>query len=291
MESLLFIINPIAGGGKAKELEAIILQKMNEHRIGFEIVFTSGPKDGINLAQNSKYETIVAVGGDGTINEVAKGIINRGYGVMGIIPGGTGNDMSKSLSIPLNPIVAIDIIIQRKIREIDIGEINSHKFLNVASAGFDGEVVNHTNSIKHKYKGMMAYILGVLKALITFKKKKVVIDIDNERYHRDIVLLAVGNGKYYGGGMMILPGAELDDGYLHICLVKNVSKLTLLGLFPTIFKGHHVKLKRYVELFKAKRVNIVSEEELVINFDGEIESHIREVEFKLSDERLRIIGN
>src|SRR5699024_5281601 len=134
----LIIINPTAGGGKARGLQYIIKEKLENHDIDYDMVFTTRPKEGISLAEKSRHNIVVAVGGDGTINEVAKGLIKRKKGILGIIPGGTGNDLSRSLDIPLDTVEAIDILINKNTKKLDIGCINQHKFLNVASAGFDG---------------------------------------------------------------------------------------------------------------------------------------------------------
>lgn len=289
MNKLLFIINPIAGGGKAKGLKCLIEEGMKSNKLGYDIIFTSRPKEATEITEKNKHRTVIAVGGDGTVNEVARGLMKRGYGVLGIIPGGTGNDMSKSLNIPNDPTEALNIVIKGQVKNMDIGSINGHKFLNIASVGFDAEVVKNTDKIKEKLKGKIAYILGVLVTLLGFRKKKVIIKIDDKDYSRKLVLLAVGNGNYYGGGMKILPAADLSDGYLHLCLVRNANNLILLTLFPTIFKGSHVKLKKYVEMFTAKEIRILSNENMDFNFDGEIIKGGKEISINLSKEKLSVI--
>lgn len=289
MDKILFIINPVAGGGKAKSLEQLIREHMTKTELEYDIVFTSKPKDAIEITMKNKHETVVAVGGDGTVNEVARGLINRGYGILGIIPGGTGNDMGRSLRIPRDPMDALKTIIKGKTMEIDVGWINGHKFLNVASIGFDAEVVKNASRFKGKLSGKIAYILGVLVTLFKFRRKKITIKIDGKLYSRELILLAAGNGRYYGGGMKILPDAQLNDGYLHLCLVSNAHNLTLLTLFPTIFKGSHVRLKKYVEVFKAKSISLIGQENLDLNFDGEIINNGNEVKFELAHEKLKVI--
>ncbi len=289
MEKWLIILNPVAGGGRAKKLEGLIRSELAKENIDYDLALTSGPGEASILAENENYGTVVAVGGDGTINEVAKGLMKRKGARLGIIPAGTGNDLSRSLSIPKDTCQAIKILVEGRTKKLDIGCINKHKFLNVASAGFDGEVVRNTNRVKEHFKSNLAYVLGVIITLFNYKKKKVILQIDNKTYERSLILLAVGNGNYYGGGMLILPDAEMDDGYLHLCLVKDASMITLLGLFPTIFKGKHIGLKRYVEIFKAKKVTIKSQEGITINFDGEIREDQKEINFDLSSQKLPVI--
>src|SRR5699024_4501777 len=157
MDRLLFILNPIAGGGKAKDLQGLIEEKMEESSQDYDIILTKKPKDATKIAENSNHNTIIAVGGDGTVNEVAKGLINRGHGLLGIIPGGTGNDLSRILHISNDPLEAIDTILGRKVKEIDVGCANGHKFLNIGSIGFDAEVVINTDKLKNRVRGKFAY--------------------------------------------------------------------------------------------------------------------------------------
>ena len=289
MDKLLFIINPIAGGGRAKKLTSLIEEKMNENNIDFSIVQTTKPKDAILIVEQSSNHTIIAVGGDGTVNEVAKGIIKRGYGNLGIIPGGTGNDMCKSLGLSMDPIEAIETVIKGKTKKMDIGMANGKCFLNVASVGFDAEVVRNTDKLKSKVKGKVAYILGVLITLFKYRMQETELEIDNVSYKRNMLLLAVGNGQYYGGGMKILPDAKIDDGYLHLCLVKDINNFKLLFLFPSIFKGKHIYLTKYVEIFKAKKVWIKSKGDFYLNVDGDLVHTDNEAHFEISNKKLDII--
>lgn len=273
MDKILFIINPIAGKGKAEEVIPIINEVMEKSKKKYKIVKTKKPKDAINISISGikeGFSTIVAIGGDGTINEVASGLVMLGKGTLGIIPAGTGNDLARTLNIPFNPREALNVILNNKISAIDIGFANEKFFINLASVGFDSEIVKNTEAIKKVIKGKFAYTIGLLKTLLTYKGKKLKIKIDNKELERDILLLAVGNGKYYGGGMKICPMASMDDGLFHVCIIKNISKLKLFFLFPLVFKGKHLKFKKYVEIHKTKNVEIISLDRAYLNVDGEI---------------------
>lgn len=291
MSKLLFIINPTAGGGKAKDLESCIREFISKYDLSYDIKFTTKAKEAIEIVEKSSHNKIIAVGGDGTVNEVAKGIINRGFGILGVIPGGTGNDFSRSIGIPLDPLKAIKLIINGETQEIDIGTVNQYPFLNISSFGFDAEVVNITEKIKTYMKSHIAYVLGVLFTLLRFKKKEVIIEIDGKKYKERLVLLAAGSGKYYGGGMKILPKANLSDGYLHLCLIKNINNIFMLFLFPTIFKGNHSKYKKYVSMYKAKNIKIKSKEDIYFNLDGEILEAGKTLDFGIYKKKLPIIIN
>lgn len=291
MENILFIINPIAGRGKAKTLIPLIENKMENHNIRFKMVITQRPKQATQIAEENvdEYNILVAVGGDGTVNEVAKGIINKNKGILGIIPSGTGNDMSKSLGIPNDLEKALEIILKGNKTKVDIGKANSYNFLNIASVGFDAEVVRNNIKIKKIIKSSISYVFSVIYTLLKFKNKEVIIEINGEVLNEKILLLAVGSGKYYGGGMKILPMAKIDDGYLHICIISNINKLLSLSLFPTIFKGNHIRHTKYVETYRAKTVNIKSKEEISLNIDGEV-MRSKEVNFSLEEEKLTVIN-
>lgn len=290
MENILFIVNPIAGGGKAKALISFIEEKMKESSRKFEIIVTKRSKEATEIAEAKlkDYNLLVAVGGDGTVNEVAKGIINKGRGILGIIPGGTGNDMARGLGIPMTAERAIDVILKGNIKEIDIGKVNSYNFLNISSVGFDAEVVVNNEKIKKRVQSHISYAISVVYTLFTFKDQRVKLEIDGESLDENILLLAVGNGKYYGGGMKILPMAIIDDGYLDVCLISNISKVLLLYLFPTIFKGHHIRYKKYVKIYKAKTVNIIAEKEFLLNIDGEV-TNVKHANFSIADKKLNVI--
>lgn len=290
MKKYLFIINPVAGKGKADELETLIEELMNKNQKDFQIVRTSEPKEATSIARDSEYDVVVAVGGDGTVNEVVAGLANKNKRILGIMPVGTGNDFSRDLKIPSDPRKALDLIIRGETNEVELGESNGHHFLNISSVGFDVEVLVNIDKIRKVVKGNIAYVLSVIYTLINYKKKHVTLEIDGEIYNRNLLLLAVGKGKYYGGGMMILPNADLYDDYLHICLVKDISNLRVLTLFPVIFKGKHLKFKKYVEIYRAKRVKVINNSSLNLNIDGEVLEQGNEVTFKLSNKKIQVIS-
>lgn len=292
MDSYLFIINPTAGSGKAKKFESYIEKYMKDKDINYKVIFTRKAKEAIDIVVNNpEYSICIAVGGDGTAGEVANGILKRGYGTLGIIPAGTGNDLSKSLLITDDIQEAFKKIIDKKIKAIDLGRVDDIYFFNIASLGFDAEVVRHTNKIKKVIKGKTAYILGVLTSLLVYKSRDMNIEVDGVEFLRKATLVAIGNGEFYGGGMQILPMAKLDDGLLDICIVKNVTNFRILFLFPSIFKGQHIKYKKYVEFQQGKKIKIKVEGEMYLNIDGEI-SPIRDrsIEFYIGSEKLNVIN-
>lgn len=290
MKKYLFVINPIAGSGKAKAMKSIIEEVMNENKIDYKIVFTSKPKEATYIASSFDYDVIVAVGGDGTVNEVTSGLLDREDIVLGIIPAGTGNDLSRSLNLPQDPKEAIERVLNGKVSKIGVGQSNGHNFLNISSVGFDVAVLINNEIIRKKVKSKLSYIIAVIYTLLKYKKSKVIIDIEGQVYHRNLFLLAIGKGKYYGGGMMIIPNANPYDDYLYVCLVKDVSNLKALTVFPLIFKGRHLEYTKYVDIFKAKNIRIINQSPTLLNVDGEILEEESEVSFKIIDKKISIIS-
>ncbi|WFA08301.1 diacylglycerol kinase family protein [Tissierella sp. Yu-01] len=291
IRKVLFIVNPVAGGGKTLGVLPLIEKRMKENSINYKIIMTQGPRDATKIAEENveKFTTIVAVGGDGTVNEVAKGLINKRMGTLAILPCGTGNDFGRVVGIPNEPEKAIDVLLHNNVKTIDIGKINGYSFLNIASFGFDTEVVIQTNKIKKRIKNQFSYLLGVLATLVYYKRRQRGIIIDGVEYNRNLVLLAVGNGRFYGGGLEILPMAKMDDENLHICLIKDLSNLKILALFPSIFKAQHIKYKKYVEIYKAKKVILKNNENININIDGEIVPIEGNIIFEIDNFKLNVI--
>lgn len=271
MKKYLFIINPIAGKGKTLELIPRIKKSFDKDKINYDIKITDEKGHGEKIAEEAidkGFTHIISVGGDGTAYEVVNGIRN-GKIVLGILPAGTGNDFARMIKMPKDYDEMLKAIKIAKTKKIDIGNVNNRFFLNCSSVGIDAEIVKETEKIKKYISGTSAYLLGVFKTLAKYKSKEVDIVIDGKEIRRKIELIAVGNGKYYGGGMKINPMAAYDDGLLDICVVNKINKLKFTSLFLTVFKGDHIKIKE-VETFRGKEVKIFGDDSLLLNADGDI---------------------
>lgn len=291
--NILFIVNPIAGKNKSTDVSSLIRKKMKEVNVKYKIEVTKSHRHAVSITKaglKEGYEVMVAVGGDGTINEVAEGILSTRSGVLGIIPMGTGNDLAKSLGLSMNPNDAIDTILNEKIQKIDIGRVDNKTFLNVGSIGFDTEVAKNSEKIKRIFKGRLSYMFGVLATLFTYKSKTISIELDNDSFEQEILLVAVGNGKYYGGGMKICPTAELKDNYFDICVIKKISKLKLLFIFPSVFKGEHLKFSKYVKMYKSSMVKIETNDNLYLNIDGEVYDFKGSNTFSMNEDKIDVIA-
>ena len=288
--SYLFIVNPIAGKGKAKKTIPIIKEIMESNNRNYQIKVTKKAGDGQLFAREASIEniftTIVSVGGDGTLHEIVNGMIG-GTQKLGIIPAGTGNDFSRSLDIPFDVEDAIKTLVNGKVISIDLGRLEDRYFINFSSIGLDALIAEEANKIKRYFSSTYSYIMGVVKALGKFRGIKVELIIDDKKYNGEIMLVAVCNGAYYGGGMNIAPCAEVSDGQFDICVVKKMPKLKLLFLFPTIFKGKHIKYDE-VELYRGKSVQIFSGEKIYMSADGEA-IYSGTTKFEIMHNKLKVI--
>lgn len=286
---ILFIVNPTAGKGRAKKLVPVIENECKKYGVDFEIKYTNAPGDGTSIAAwgvEQGYKKIIAVGGDGTVNEVMNGMAESNA-ALGVIPGGSGNDFIRSISNHKNIEDIIYDNISGKIEKADLGICNGKYFINVASGGFDGEVTIETAKVKKIFSGSTAYIVALLKIIFKYKGRRLKVEIDDLSFEGNTLLVAVANGRYYGGGMLPAPRAVINDGYFDICHIKHLAIMKMLVLFPKFMKGKHENIKE-VTMYRGKRVRLECSEPLAVNFDGEI-TRAREVEFKIIPNGINIV--
>lgn len=290
----LFIINPAAGKGKTLKLIPEIEKIFKERKEKCLVEITKEAGHATEIARkysSSKNYRIYSVGGDGTLNEVLNGMINSSCS-LAVIPSGSGNDFIKSIYKYTKKEKIEDILIKMingEEKHIDLGIVNNRYFLNIASVGFDAEVVY--NSIKLKkvpfISGKLAYILGIIITVFKYNSLKLNIEIDDKRHTIESLLVAVANGRYYGGGINVAPEAQLDDGLFNICAIDKVSKLKILALFPKVIKGTHSEIKE-VSFYSGKNIKIESNKDISFNIDGEI-TRGKKADFKIINNGIKIV--
>jgi YegS/Rv2252/BmrU family lipid kinase len=248
-------VNPqSAGGGTAKRWPA--LEAHLRRRLGpLDVEHTRGPRDAERIAREAVragIERIIVAGGDGTLSEVATGLLGNGlggYAELGILPLGTGGDFARGLGIPADPDAAIDCIADGVPRKVDAGRVDyraadgprTSYFVNVASFGISGLVNERVSGSSRALGGKVAFALGALRGIFEYESQRVVIRVDGEVVHDAPLILAAGaNAPFFGGGMHVAPGAELDDGYLDLVVVGALSKLRLVALLARGYRGEHV---------------------------------------------------
>ncbi|NSW89437.1 MAG: diacylglycerol kinase family lipid kinase [Firmicutes bacterium] len=298
----LFIINPVAGKGKTVEY----IPKINEYFSGRNDIYfietTRYPGHGVELVkQYVSRDTfrVYSVGGDGTLNEVLNGIVGSNSS-LAVIPAGSGNDFFKSLTKyfvnkDLSGKQALkDKLLERLVNGkefiVDMGKINGRYFINISSLGFDAEVAYKSHKIKKLpfISGLFAYILSVFATLLSYKSNQLKITIDGKTIEKDTLLVAVANGKYYGGGMQPAPSAEINDGFLNICLIEYVGRLKILKFLPRFIRGNHAEIKE-VSFHRGKNVNIISKNKVAMNVDGETSIIEGKIDFEIIPSGIKII--
>ncbi|MDK9710247.1 diacylglycerol/lipid kinase family protein [Acidaminobacter sp.] len=275
MRKLMFIVNPAAGKGSAKTLLEPIHKRFENTEIEYKMIISQSKGQITALTMQAirdGFNEIVAIGGDGTLTEMIQGICQSGAQNIkaGILPCGTGNDFSKVLYNSQDPLIILESIILGNTKNADLFDCNGIKCINICAMGIDGQIVIDTEKIKKVFPGPVSYLLSTLKSLMTYKARKVEIQMDQTKIQRRTLIVAIGNGSYFGGGMKITPKAEIDDGLMDVCIVNHVPKLKLMAMFPSIFKGEHLNIKE-VEYYNCSEVSVKSlEKSLLLNVDGNI---------------------
>jgi len=269
-----FIVNPLSGNGKGKRLVPLIKKRLKEKNIPFQFYMTEYRGHAITLAKTLRTEPqsniVIAIGGDGTLNEVINGLFPSDV-QFGYIPAGAGNDFAREMGIPKDPFQALERIIYGDKREIDVGQFNGRYFVNAAGIGFDGKVTQIANQSPLKKRfGKFVYIFAVIQALFGYRPTELEIIVDGKKHlFEKVWLTAVSNGRYFGGGMMISPNAKNNDGILDVCVISGLTAFQLIKFFPTIFSGRHIQLP-YVTILRGSSIKVHSNEILPIQIDGEI---------------------
>ncbi len=234
---------------------------------------------------------MAALGGDGTISEVANGLLQvapERRCALGVLPGGTGNDFARTLGIPRTPVEAANALFDGETRLLDAGRVNQRYFVNVSGVGFDAEVAREANSIARKVGGIASYVVAILKELWTFSLAPVKLTIDGRTTHRNVLLVAVGNARFCGGGLMLCPAADPSDGAFDVILGEDLTKIETLLLLPRLFNGTHIRHPK-VKSYRATKVTVEPERALSIQSDGEIIG-TAPVTFELIPRALKVVG-
>lgn len=274
MEEYFFIVNPVSGSGRAVAEFETVRALLEKKGVSYQTVFTERPGHAAELAAKAAqdgYRRIVAVGGDGTVNEVASALVNRDS-VLCVLPFGTGNDLTRVVGFPSDPEKAVETLLNGRVVKMDAGEANGMFFANVAGFGFDVDVLAKTLKYKEKYpRGMMPYLLGILDALKHLRAIHMTIEHDGEKISQEGIILTVGNGQYFGGGMRAVPMADPFDGYLDCVYVEKISTFNFLALLPSFLKGKHIS-SPIVHHFRTKELCVSTEETCILDYDGDLKS-------------------
>lgn len=270
---LTFIVNPAAGNQLALKVQSMLEQELRKRKVEHQFLMTERPGHATELARLAASEPgckgVIAVGGDGTAFEVACGLMNTGV-PLGIIPAGTGNDMIKTVSIPKKPLEALDFILTHEPRPVDVGGLNERLFLNVCGTGFDITVLEYTLAAKKYCRGLLPYLIGLIRGIAHYKPVQVRFTADGHTEEREIMLCSVANGRYFGGGIAICPEASADDGLLDLVIVEHQPRWKLPFLVPALLMGKIDEFS-FTSHKRCENVEIYAKD-MRLNIDGEITS-------------------
>lgn len=289
MDGFVVVVNPRAGAGRAKRRLDQLSDALRGRGATFEIRETRGPRDAIRIVREALREGftgIAAVGGDGTLHECANGFFDEDARAiapnawLGVIPVGTGGDFRRTLGLSRDLDEAVERLVAAKPRPIDIGEVELSgpdgsprraMFVNIASFGLSGVVVELVNNTPKLLGGRASFLLGTVRAMARYRNERIALHLDDSPPRVTTVqTVAIANGQYFGGGMQVAPKAILDDGLFDVTVLEDMSTLDALRLSKPMYRGEVLEQPK-VASFRAKVVRAESVEgrALPIEVDGE----------------------
>jgi YegS/Rv2252/BmrU family lipid kinase len=266
------IVNPSAGGGKAGRVLDDVLGALGGHGLQVCSELTRDLAHARELAREACLagETVVCLSGDGMVGAVADVLREFPDALLGVLPGGRGNDLARVLGIPADPIEACAIVAAGFSRRLDLGEVDGKAFVGIASVGFDSDANRIANEAP-AWLGGLVYAYGALRALLFWRPARFQVELDppGERHSFEGYTVGACNSKTYGGGMRAAPDALLDDGLLDVVVLEGVSKLSFVAkILPKVFSGTHVR-EPTVKVFRSREIAISADRPFTMYADGD----------------------
>ncbi|HEV7937745.1 MAG TPA: diacylglycerol kinase family protein [Solirubrobacteraceae bacterium] len=266
------IVNPSAGGGKAGRVLPDVFSALEGHGLQVRSELTRDLAHARELAREAALagETAVCLSGDGMVGAVADVLREFPDALLGVLPGGRGNDLARVLGIPADPVEACAIVATGFSRKLDLGEVDGKAFVGIASVGFDSEANRIANEAP-AWLGGLVYAYGALRTLLFWRPARFQIELDPPGDSHSFSGYTVGaaNSKTYGGGMRAAPDALLDDGLLDVVVLEKVSKLSFLTkILPKVFSGAHVR-EPNVKVFRAREIAVSADRPFTMYADGD----------------------
>lgn len=266
---LALVVNPTSGRKRADDIARRAEGRLREagHTIiRLQALDAASARNLLEQAIDGGVEGVVVVGGDGALHGLLDVVAESGL-VVGVVPAGTGNDTARSLGIPVKDVdAAIDVVIAGNVRTIDLARTDEAWVATVVASGFDSKVNERADAMTWP-KGAMRYNIAIIKELRSFEPLPFTLTLDGRAIEREAMLVAVGNGPSFGGGLRICEGASLDDGLLDVVIINPVSTATFVRVFPRLYRGTHVTLPQF-ERHRVRDVTL-SSPGIVAYGDGE----------------------
>ena len=265
---LALFLNPSAAGGRAARAMPEVQTELDRLGVPYRVLNTQSIEHARKEAHSAaeKGETVVAIGGDGLVGTLA-GALHGTDSALGIVPGGRGNDLARVLGIPRDPREAALLLVDGPDRLIDVGTVNGRPFVGIATVGFDS-VANRLANEARLVKGNLVYVYAGLRTLAGWEHATFEVTVDGEPHTMTGYNVAVANSKAYGGGIMLVPHAELDDGRLDVMLVEAQSKLRWLSDVPKSFKGRHVD-NPHIRWLTGSEIEVSADRPFTMYADGD----------------------
>ena len=261
----LLLINPTSGGGKGAKIGDLVRKKLREDRRPFSEIPTTSAESAIaalnDAISRGGISGVIAVGGDGLMN-IAMQILALKKIPLLPIAAGTGNDFVRTLGVPMD-LSALDLLGDPPI-SVDLGKVNNRYFGNILSTGFDSLVNERANRMK--IQNRVKYNLAMIMELPLFKPNMYRFNVDGESFESEAMLIAIGNGRSYGGGMLVTPQADIHDNTLDLMVLAPVSKFEFLRVFPRVYKGSHISHPK-VSIIRGSKIEVSAD--AVAYADGE----------------------
>lgn len=285
-----FIVNPISGTGDKRHIVAAAARMIPDDSFQRDVVYTSYKGHAAEIAEQSAregWDVVVAVGGDGTVNEVARSLVHTDT-ALGIVPCGSGNGLARHLSIPMNPVGALKVLRECKVETLDYGLINETPFFCTCGVGFDAFV--SSKFAESGKRGLLSYLENTLKEGLLYKPETYDIEIDGEKQHYKAFLIACANASQYGNNVYIAPMASMSDGLLDVTIMEPFTVLEAPQIAIQLFNKSITSNSR-IRTFQCHSLHIHRTSPGVIHFDGEPVEEGRDLYIRLEDKAIRMVVN
>lgn len=294
---VLAVVNPAAGRGAALRAWDRARPVLEANDLDLQVAETGAPGDAADFAAAAAadgVDVVVAVGGDGTVHEVANGLLRTPHGdggrrtALAVVPAGSGNDFVKQLGIRPEPESAARLVSAGVVRRVDAGRVGDRFFVNGVGVGFDARVAMEARRIRW-LRGTPLYALALLRVLRGYRAQRMRVEVGGrEIRHTELTLVTVANGPCCGGGFWLCPDATLDDGILDVLIAERTSRTRILGFLGSALRGTHLG-RPEIELEHAQVVTITGDEGLPVHADGEILPPVRTIEIRIVPGALPVV--
>ena len=289
-EKVLVIVNPASGTGKQKYAVKAIVKQADKINFDLEIKKTEYPHHAFEIASQAAadgYDIVVAVGGDGTINEVASGLVDTPT-KMGIIPCGSGNGLARCLKIPLAPEKAMEVLNDNKMKRIDTMHINGHFCASIAGIGFDALIAKEFQEKPKNKRGLQSYLQLIATEYPKYEANTFKLEINGKTSIHKAMFICFANANQFGFNAMVAPDSRIDDGLIDICIVKNIP---LISATPTalLLMTKNITLSPRVKIIKASSVKVFCNLNEWANIDGEAIKIGKTLDISIKHKSLRVI--